>query len=291
MASLTSAHSALATRRELFTFGDYRMLDRVARLDLRTGAWTELDVPFVARRHNACAELGGEIFVVGGNVASSDSHLDVVQRFSLRALRAAPARPRGAAEERGFLDPTPVAGMLRANPRTARAADRADSAVPTVVLRADGAEIARDSRASFRLHLDRIPALVRIAADVWHPAPPGTPAPRQRRRGRRPAVRLAQPARTQLRRVPVGRRRRGPRRLRLPRLAARRRLRRRRPPAPRRQRNRRRNRLRPDQGPRRARGTALRPRRRRYDLRPAAPHPRPAESPPARRLQGLMDRL
>ena len=169
MASLTSAHSALATRRELFTFGDYRMLDRVARLDLRTGAWTELDVPFVARRHNACAELGGEIFVVGGNVASTGSHLDVVQRFSLRALRAAPPRPRAGTEERGFLEPTAFAGMLRANPRTARAADRADSAVQTVVLQAEGVEIARDSRATFRLHLDRIPALVRFSADVWHP--------------------------------------------------------------------------------------------------------------------------
>lgn len=169
MASLTSAHSALATRRELFTFGDYRMLDRVARLDLRTGAWTELDVPFAASRHNACAELGGDVFVVGGNVASSGSHLDLVQRFSVRALRAAPARPRAAAEERGFLEPTAFAGMLRANPRTARAADRPAAAVQTVVLQADGAEIARDSRATFRMHLDRIPALVRIAADVWHP--------------------------------------------------------------------------------------------------------------------------
>lgn len=169
MASPTSAHSALATRREIFTFGDYRMLDRVGRLDLRTGAWTELDVPFVARRHNACAELGGEIFVVGGNVASSGSHLDVVQRFSLRDLRAAPPRPRAATETRGFLEPTAFAGMLRANPRTARAPDRTPAAVQTVALRPDGVEIARDSRATFRLHLDRVPALVRFSAEVWHP--------------------------------------------------------------------------------------------------------------------------
>ncbi|MGD9613437.1 MAG: Kelch repeat-containing protein [Kiritimatiellia bacterium] len=164
----TSAHSALATRGALFTFGDYRMLDRVARLDLRQGIWTELDVPYVASRHNACAELRGEIFVVGGNVASSGSHLDLVQRFAVRDLRAAPPRTRTGTEWRGFGEPTAFAGMLKANPRTVKAADRTDSAVQTVVLQQAGEEIVRDSKATFQLHLDRLPLLVRVTAEVWH---------------------------------------------------------------------------------------------------------------------------
>lgn len=163
-----SAHSALATRDAIYTFGDYRMLDRVARLDLKKGSWTELDVPFAARRHNACAELGGEIFVVGGNVASMGSHLDLVQRFSERELRAAPARTRTGTEWRGFNEQTAFAGMLRANPRTVKAGDRPDSAVQTVVLRQAGEEIVRYSSAKFRLHLDRLPVVVRLTADVWH---------------------------------------------------------------------------------------------------------------------------
>ena len=175
MAAPTSAHSALATRGALFTFGDYRMLDRVARLDLRYGTWTELDVPFVASRHNACAELRGEIFVVGGNVASSGSHLDLVQRFAVRELRNAPARTPTGTETRGFLEPTAFAGMLRANPQTVKAADRTVPAVRTIDLQPASQEIVRDSSAEFRLHLDEKPVLVRLTAEVWHP---GTaPAP------------------------------------------------------------------------------------------------------------------
>lgn len=169
MASPTSAHSALATRDAIYTFGDYRMLDRVARLDLKEGIWTELAVPFVASRHNACAELDGELFVVGGNVASVGSHLDLVQRFSARKLRVAPAQPRSDTEERGFLEPAAFAGMLRANPQTAKADDRPSAAVQTVVLQQAGVEIVRDSKATFRLHLDRVPRLVRLTAEVWHP--------------------------------------------------------------------------------------------------------------------------
>ena len=163
-----SAHSALATRDAIYVFGDYRMLDRVARFDLKKGTWTELDVPYVASRHNACVELDGEIFVVGGNVASMGSHLDLVQRFSARDLRAAPARTRTGTETRGFNEPTDFAGMLRANPRTVKVADRPDSAVQTVVLRQAGEEIVRYSSAKFRLHLDRLPVVVRLTADVWH---------------------------------------------------------------------------------------------------------------------------
>ena len=170
-----SAHSAQASRGAIYTFGDYRILDRVARLDLKKGTWTELDVPFVARRHNACAELRGEIFVVGGNVASSGSHLDLVQRFAVRALRNAPARTPTGTETRGFLEPTAFAGMLRANPRTVKAADRSAAAVRTVDLQPSSQEIVRDSSAEFRLHLDEKPVLVRLTAEVWHsgtaPAP------------------------------------------------------------------------------------------------------------------------
>jgi|GEM_PF-1591967 N-acetylneuraminic acid mutarotase len=175
MASPTSAHSALATRGALFTFGDYRMLDRVARLDLRKGIWTELDVSYVASRHNACVELRGEIFVVGGNVASSGSHLDLVQRFAVRDLRTASPRTPTGAETRGFLESTAFAGMLRANPKTIKTGDRSAAAVRTVALQPASQEIVRDSSAEFRLHLDEAPVLVRLTAEVWHP---GTaPAP------------------------------------------------------------------------------------------------------------------
>lgn len=171
----TSAHSALATRNAIYTFGDYRMLDRVARLDLRKGTWAELDVPYVASRHNACAELGGDIFVVGGNVASMGSHLDLVQRFSERDLRAAPARTRMGTEWRGFNEPTAFAGMLQANPKTIAAPDRPDAAVQTIVLRQAGTEIVRDSSTTFYLPLERMPLLVRLTADVWHQGTGRTP--------------------------------------------------------------------------------------------------------------------
>ena len=170
----TSAHSALATRGAIYTFGDYRMLDRVVRLDLRSGIWMEVAVPYVASRHNACAELDGEIVVVGGNVASAGSHLDLVQRFSTRDLRTAPPRTRTGTEWRGFGEQTAFAGMLKANPKTIAAADRS-AAVQTIVLRRSGTEIVRDSSAAFCLSLDRPPLLVRLTAEVWHQGTGRTP--------------------------------------------------------------------------------------------------------------------
>lgn len=163
-----SAHSAICVPGAIFTFGDYRMLDRVARLDLRQGTWTELDVAYVKSRHNACAALGGDIFVVGGNVASTGSYLDVVQRFAVRDLRAARPRSRTGTELRGFLEPSQFAGMLVPNAKTLGARDRAEATLQTATLQLASQEIVRFAQAEFRLHLDRQPLLVRLSAEVWH---------------------------------------------------------------------------------------------------------------------------
>jgi len=82
-----SAHSAVAVDDQIFTFGDYRELDRVAMLDLASGEWQRIEVEYAPGRHNAVVLFKDELFVIGGNVASSDSHLDTVQRFRIRDLK------------------------------------------------------------------------------------------------------------------------------------------------------------------------------------------------------------
>jgi hypothetical protein len=84
-----SAHSALLIKNNIFTFGDYKMLDRVARYCLRDQKWTVLDVEYEPSRHNAAVVVGREVFVVGGNIASSGSHLDLIQRYTIRELMRA----------------------------------------------------------------------------------------------------------------------------------------------------------------------------------------------------------
>jgi hypothetical protein len=163
-----SAHSALLAQNHIFTFGDYRMLDRVARYSLQDRKWTELDVACVKSRHNACVALGGEIFVIGGNVASSGSHLDLIQRFAVRDLLDAPPRTRTGTEWRGFLEPSEFAGMLKANQKTLKAKDRSAAAVQTVALQLASQEITRNSSVAFHLKFDKQPMLVRITAEVWH---------------------------------------------------------------------------------------------------------------------------
>jgi hypothetical protein len=163
-----SAHSALLAKDHIFTFGDYRNLDQVARCSLRDGKWTEVDVAYAKSRHNACVALGGEVFVVGGNIAPSGSHLDVIQRFSVRDLLVAKPRLRTGTETRGFLEPSEFAGMLEANEKTLKAKDRSAAAVQTVALQLAGQEIVRNSSAAFRLRLDKPPILVRLTAEVWH---------------------------------------------------------------------------------------------------------------------------
>jgi Kelch motif len=92
-----SAHSAVAVDNQIFTFGDYKELDRVAMLDLESGDWQRIEVDYAPGRHNATVQFDDELFVIGGNVASSDSHLDTVQRFRIRDLkkkaRPIPAKP------------------------------------------------------------------------------------------------------------------------------------------------------------------------------------------------------
>jgi len=82
-----SAHSAVAVDNQIFTFGDYRELDRVAVLDLESGEWQRVDVDYAPGRHNATVQFEDELFVIGGNVASGGSHLDTVQRFRIRDLK------------------------------------------------------------------------------------------------------------------------------------------------------------------------------------------------------------
>ncbi|MGD9872918.1 MAG: Kelch repeat-containing protein [Kiritimatiellia bacterium] len=94
-----SSGCALLLRNRIFTFGDYKKLNRVASCSLRNHEWTELDIDYRKSRHNACVRIGDEIFVIGGNITSSDSHLDMIQRFKVPELLKAKERAAPKTEQ------------------------------------------------------------------------------------------------------------------------------------------------------------------------------------------------
>lgn len=81
-----SAHSAVVWDHYLLTFGDYEELDRTLAYDFKTGKWMRIQLSYQPSRHNKAAAVNGNVYVVGGNVASRYSALNSVQAFDKRTL-------------------------------------------------------------------------------------------------------------------------------------------------------------------------------------------------------------
>lgn len=78
----TSAHSMVATKNRLYTFGNYSELDQVLHFDFDSGKWVSAEFSFSPSRHNASTVMSGKIFVAGGTIASRGSHLNYLQVFT-----------------------------------------------------------------------------------------------------------------------------------------------------------------------------------------------------------------
>ncbi len=88
-----SAHSAVAVEGQLYTFGDYEILDRTAVYDFKHGFWNLLALDYKPSRHQGATRLGDEVFVIGGNTMSSAPFLDSIQRFPGSDLAKAERKP------------------------------------------------------------------------------------------------------------------------------------------------------------------------------------------------------
>lgn len=107
-----SANHGLVLDGQLYTFGDYEILDRTAVFDLASREWSLLELDYKPCRHQGLARVGDEVFVVGGNVTSSAPFLNYIQRYTADQLAAAPRKPwKPGAEKRPVLPVLPGAGL------------------------------------------------------------------------------------------------------------------------------------------------------------------------------------
>jgi N-acetylneuraminic acid mutarotase len=78
-----SANSIVVFDDKIYSFGDYSKLDNTLEYDFKTEAWHQTQVGYLPSRHNAATVLNNKIYVIGGNIAGSGSHLDTIQVFGL----------------------------------------------------------------------------------------------------------------------------------------------------------------------------------------------------------------
>ena len=78
-----SANSVVVFDDKIYSFGDYSKLDNTIVYDFKTAAWHQTQVGYLPSRHNAATVLNNKIYVIGGAVAGSGSHLDTIQVFGL----------------------------------------------------------------------------------------------------------------------------------------------------------------------------------------------------------------
>ncbi|HHX98643.1 MAG: thioredoxin domain-containing protein [Kiritimatiellia bacterium] len=88
----TSAHHACVVGNQLYLFGDYAELARTAVYDFKTKTWSLLNIGYKAARHTALAQLGRNVYVIGGNLQSSPPYHNYIQRFTTQQLAQAPRR-------------------------------------------------------------------------------------------------------------------------------------------------------------------------------------------------------
>ena len=79
-----SANSVVAFNDKIYSFGDYSKLDNTLEYNFKTEAWHQTSIGYLPSRHNGATVLNNKIYVIGGTIAGSDSHLDHIQVFSLK---------------------------------------------------------------------------------------------------------------------------------------------------------------------------------------------------------------
>ncbi len=99
-----SSHHAVSDGDNIYTFGHYQDKEMVCSYDFKTGKWRILDTGYSPSRHNAAVMVEDSVYVTGGNVSSSGSHLDSIQKAAVSFLKKAPTRtakaPKSALEQR-----------------------------------------------------------------------------------------------------------------------------------------------------------------------------------------------
>jgi N-acetylneuraminic acid mutarotase len=78
-----SAHSMALIGNKMVLFGDYENLDSTIIYDFESKTWTDNNLDYQASRHNASVTIGNTIYVIGGNINSEGTSLDLIQRFDL----------------------------------------------------------------------------------------------------------------------------------------------------------------------------------------------------------------
>ncbi|MDP5133655.1 MAG: hypothetical protein NWQ54_22455 [Paraglaciecola sp.] len=76
-----SAHSAVASKSKIYTFGDYTNLNSAYVFDATSSTWQLAPFTLEASRHNAATILNGNIYVLGGTIGSNGPFLDTIQIF------------------------------------------------------------------------------------------------------------------------------------------------------------------------------------------------------------------
>ena len=67
------AHSCVVLDGKIYSFGDYRYFQMVARYDIDSGEWTVLDSNYKRARYTAAVVWGEKILVIGGNTSELPS--------------------------------------------------------------------------------------------------------------------------------------------------------------------------------------------------------------------------
>ncbi len=84
-----SAHAGAGAENRLFLFGDYQHQTSILGLDIDSGEWRDLNIPFVPRRHVRAIRVGGRIIVAGGNSSSLSPAMDALEAYDLKTLNEA----------------------------------------------------------------------------------------------------------------------------------------------------------------------------------------------------------
>ena len=89
---IMSAHHGAIVGDRLWEFGDYAEMGRVCAYNFKTGEWREVpDTGYKSRRHTAALALGGQVWIIGGNTASTNaSAQEAIQRFDPTAEAVVP---------------------------------------------------------------------------------------------------------------------------------------------------------------------------------------------------------
>lgn len=83
-----SAHAGAAIGGRIYTFGDYTEQSSVLALDVESGRWHSLTLPFTPRRHVRAVTVGDRVVVAGGNQSSHAPASDAVESYSRSLLEA-----------------------------------------------------------------------------------------------------------------------------------------------------------------------------------------------------------